>query len=290
MLWGTGGDLRMWGSQYWWNNQGAYFNGFTPANRPELMGTVFLTYSRMFDSLSRAAREQWGSQGVWIPEACWFDGLEPVPQGLVAEMQDIYLAKKPWSERSREFMDFAQDKNGLNHDHSATVHCRAHPSPIAHGRTGILRIGYSMRFTTWPSGDRRTEVKKENFMKIASIIARYLFALIFIVFGLNGFLHFLPMKPPSSELAMQYFTVMFTSHYLVFIFSLQLIAGILLLFRRTVPLALTIAGPLIVNILLFHVLMDPRGIVPGLLVTALWFIIFSQYHAAFHGILFGERQ
>jgi len=91
MLWGTGGDLRMWGSQYWWNNQGAYFNGFTPANRPELMGTVFITYSRMFDSLSRAAREQWGSQGVWIPETCCFDGLEPVPQNLAAEMQDLYL-------------------------------------------------------------------------------------------------------------------------------------------------------------------------------------------------------
>src|SRR3984957_8708982 len=122
-------------------------------------------------------------------------------------------------------------------------------------------------------------------MKIASIIARYLFALIFIVFGLNGFLHFLPMKPPSSELAMQYFTVMSATHYLWFVFGLQMIAGALFLFRRTVPLALTLAGPLIVNILLFHVLMDPAGIAPGLVVTALWFIIFSQYHGAFHGIL-----
>jgi hypothetical protein len=114
ILWGTNGDLRMWGSQYWWNNQGGYFNGFTPANRPELMKPVFLTYSRMFDSLSRAAREQWGSQGIWIPETCWFDGLEQVPHNLVAEMQDLYLVKKPWSERSRGFVDFAQDKNGLN--------------------------------------------------------------------------------------------------------------------------------------------------------------------------------
>src|SRR5580700_9055802 len=125
-------------------------------------------------------------------------------------------------------------------------------------------------------------------MKIASTIARYLLAFVFIVFGLNGFLHFIPQPPPPSEMAGQYFTVMFASHYLVLVFSLQLIAGVLLLFRRTVPLALTIAGPLIVNILLFHVLMDPGGIVPGLVVTALWFIIFSQYHAAFHGIFFPE--
>src|SRR5271168_1201309 len=127
-------------------------------------------------------------------------------------------------------------------------------------------------------------------MKIASLIARYLFALIFIVFALNGFLHFLPMQPPSSEMAMQYFTVMSASHYLVFVFALQLIAGALFLFPRTVPLALTIAGPLIVNILLFHALMDPGGIVPGLVVTALWFVIFWQFRAAFYGIFFTEAQ
>jgi uncharacterized membrane protein YphA (DoxX/SURF4 family) len=127
-------------------------------------------------------------------------------------------------------------------------------------------------------------------MKIASIIARYLIALVFIVFGLNGFLHFLPMKPPSSETAMQYFTVMSASHYLWFVFGLQVIAGALFLFRRTVPLALTLAGPLIVNILLFHVLMDPGGIVPGLVVTVLWLVIFWRFRAAFYGIFFPETR
>ena len=126
-------------------------------------------------------------------------------------------------------------------------------------------------------------------MKILATIARYLLALIFIVFGSNGFLHFIP-QPPSSELAQQFFTVMFTSHYLVFVFGLQLIAGALFLFRRTVPLALTISGPVIVNILLFHALMDPAGIVPGLVVAALWFVIYWQFRAAFYGILFTEIQ
>ena len=127
-------------------------------------------------------------------------------------------------------------------------------------------------------------------MKLASTIARYLLALIFIVFGLNGFLHFIPQPPPPSELAQQCFTVMFTSHYLVFVFGLQLIAGVLFLFRRTVPLALTIIGPVIVNILLFHALMDPGGIVPGLVVTALWFVVYWQYRAAFFGIFFTDAQ
>ena len=127
-------------------------------------------------------------------------------------------------------------------------------------------------------------------MKIASTIARYLIALIFIIFGLNGFLHFLPQKPPESEMVEQYVTVMLASHYLTFVFALQLTAGALFLFRRTVPLALIIAGPLIVNILLFHMLMDPGGIVPGLVVTALWFVIYWQFRAAFYGIFFPEAQ
>jgi hypothetical protein len=114
MVSGTDGDLRMWGSQYWWNNQGTYFNGLTPANRPELMAPMFATYSRNFESFSRAARQQWGSQGVWIPETTWFDGLEDLPDGVAAEMRDLYLARKPWETRSREFEEFSRDKNGLN--------------------------------------------------------------------------------------------------------------------------------------------------------------------------------
>src|SRR6476646_3604872 len=133
-------------------------------------------------------------------------------------------------------------------------------------------------------------VKKENIVKIFATIARYLLALIFIVFGLNGFLHFIPQPPPPSELAQQYFAVMFTSHYLMFVFGLQLIAGALFLYRRTVPLALTIAGPLIVNILLFHALMDPAGIVPGLVVTALWYVVIWKFSAAFYGIFFSKTQ
>jgi hypothetical protein len=114
MLWDSDGDLRMWGSQYWWNNQGTYFNGLTPANRPELMAPMFATYSRNFESFSRAARQQWGSQGVWIPETTWFDGLEDLPDNVAAGMKDLYLARKPWETRSREFEEFSRDKNGLN--------------------------------------------------------------------------------------------------------------------------------------------------------------------------------
>jgi hypothetical protein len=121
-------------------------------------------------------------------------------------------------------------------------------------------------------------------MKAFVLIARVLLALIFVVFGMNGFLHFIPQPPPSGELAKQFFTVLFVSHYLVFVFAIQVIGGALFLASRTVPLALTLIGPVLVNILLFHTLMDPGGIVPGAVATVLWFVVFSRYRGAFRGI------
>ena len=122
-------------------------------------------------------------------------------------------------------------------------------------------------------------------MKIVVIIAQVLLGLMFLVFGLNGFLHFIPQPPPETELAKQYLTVMVQSHYIMPAFALQVVAGVLFLVNRFVPLALTLIAPVIVNILMFHVLMAPRGIVPGLVATALWGVIFARYRHAFAGIL-----
>jgi putative oxidoreductase len=121
-------------------------------------------------------------------------------------------------------------------------------------------------------------------MKLATTIARYLLGFVFTVFGLNGFFHFLPQAPPPEPLAIQYVTVMMTSRYLVLVFLLQLIAGLLLLANRFVPLALAILAPIIVNILLFHVLMNPEGIGPGLLVTICWLLVFLRVRGAFAGL------
>jgi hypothetical protein len=114
MLWYSNGDLCMWGSQYWWHNQGTYYDGLTPANRPEIIDPVFSTYSKNFESFANAASQQWGSKGIWIPETSWFDGLEVLPDSIAAEMRDLYLAKKPWDEASAAFLDYARNKNGLN--------------------------------------------------------------------------------------------------------------------------------------------------------------------------------
>ena len=120
-------------------------------------------------------------------------------------------------------------------------------------------------------------------MKIVTLIARILLGLTFVVFGLNGFLHFLPAPPPPG-VAGQFVGALAATHYLHFIFAIQLIAGILFLVNRFVPLALTLIAPVIVNILLFHGFMAPAGIGPGVLVTLFWIVVFVRHRAAFAGI------
>jgi putative oxidoreductase len=121
-------------------------------------------------------------------------------------------------------------------------------------------------------------------MKIAALIARILQGLLFCVFGLNGFLHFIPMGPLPPGLAGQFAGVLMQSHYFVVVSALQLAGGALLLLNRFVPLALTLLGPVIVNILLFHLLMDPKGIGAGVVVTILWVIIAVRFRKYFSGI------
>jgi putative oxidoreductase len=120
-------------------------------------------------------------------------------------------------------------------------------------------------------------------MKIASIIARYLLGLIFLVFGLNGFLHFIPMPPPKG-LAAQFGGAIFASHYWVVVFGLQVIGGVLLLVNRFVPLALVLLGPVIVNIFFFHALMAPEGLPLAIVVVVLWSILAVRYKQYLAGI------
>ena len=122
-------------------------------------------------------------------------------------------------------------------------------------------------------------------MKLTITIARYLLGLMFTVFGLNGFLHFIHQPPPTSPLALQFFTVMVTSHFFVIVFLVQVIGGVLLLVNRFVPLALVLLAPVIVNILNYHILLDPAGLPAGLVALVLWCIVFYGVRNAFAGIL-----
>jgi putative oxidoreductase len=122
-------------------------------------------------------------------------------------------------------------------------------------------------------------------MKVATIIARILLGLVFLVFGSNAFLHFLPMPPLPQNLAGDYARVFMASGYVYVVGFLQIVGGLLLLIGRFVPLGLTILAPIIVNILIFHALMAPEGFAPGLVVTALELFLLWSYRAVFAPLL-----
>ena len=126
-------------------------------------------------------------------------------------------------------------------------------------------------------------------MKITALIARILLGVIFVVFGLNGFLHFIPAPMPTG-LAGQFVTVLFASHYTWVIFGVQLLGGVLLLVGRYVVLALVLLGAVIVNILTFHILMAPAGLPLALVVTALWVILAVRNKQHLAGIFVPESE
>jgi putative oxidoreductase len=122
-------------------------------------------------------------------------------------------------------------------------------------------------------------------MKILTIIVRVFLGLIFLFFGSNGLLHFLPMPPLPQGVAGEYLHSFFTSGYVYVVSAFQLIAGLLLLIGKFVPLGLTILGAIIVNIWAFHLLMAPEGLPPAVVVSVLELFLVWSYRDRFAGIL-----
>ena len=121
-------------------------------------------------------------------------------------------------------------------------------------------------------------------MKILTILARSLLGLLFVVFGLNAFLHFIPMTPPQG-MAGDFVKALSASHYFYSVAVLQIVGGALCLLGRFVPLGLTLLGPVIVNILLFHIFLEPSGLPLALVVSALELFLLWAYRSAFVGLL-----
>jgi len=117
-------------------------------------------------------------------------------------------------------------------------------------------------------------------MKIVTLIARILLGLGFFVFGLNGFLNFMKGDLPTG-MAGNFIHALIDSHYVLFVAGTQVVAGALLLINRFVPLALTLLGPLLFNILVFHLTMEHSGAQMGIVCTLLWAFLLWRYRAYF---------
>jgi hypothetical protein len=121
-------------------------------------------------------------------------------------------------------------------------------------------------------------------VKIAATIARYLLGVIFLFFGSNLMFHFFS-NPPMPPGPMADFTLAIAkSHYSIAIGFFQAAPAILLLINRYVPLALTVLAAEIVNIVTFHITMQPAGLPMALVVGILWLLVFLRVKGAFTGI------
>ena len=123
-------------------------------------------------------------------------------------------------------------------------------------------------------------------MKIATIIVRILLGLAFVLTGSNIFFNFLPMpEKPPPPLAVDFIKALMQSHYMYVIGLLQFMGGLLLLIGRYVPLGLTLLGPVIVNILLFHIFLAPADLPMALVVAVLALFLLWRYRASFAGLV-----
>ena len=122
-------------------------------------------------------------------------------------------------------------------------------------------------------------------MKILTTIARVVLGLGFTVFGANIIHPFLPMPNiPMPDLATKFVQALSGSHYFQVVGAFQLVGGLLILSGYFVPIGLTLLGPVLVNILLFHTLLAHGGFFMPLVFTALYLIVFAGYRSAFAGV------
>jgi uncharacterized membrane protein YphA (DoxX/SURF4 family) len=114
---------------------------------------------------------------------------------------------------------------------------------------------------------------------------RLFLGLVFTVFGLNFFLHFIP-APPSPPRAASFAGALFASGYLFpLLKTTEVIAGLLLLSKRFVPLALAVLAPIVINIVGFHLVLAPSGAPLALVLLAAELYLAWSYRAAFAPML-----
>ncbi len=118
-------------------------------------------------------------------------------------------------------------------------------------------------------------------MKITTIIVRILLGLMFLVFGLNGFLNFIPMPKDIPADVMTVMGSLMKAGYMDVVSGTEIIVGLLLLTNLFVPFALALIAPIIVGILTYHIYMAPSSIGPGIVVLVMELFLAWAYRNAF---------
>ena len=127
--------------------------------------------------------------------------------------------------------------------------------------------------------------KKPSAGHIVTAIVRVLLGVMFLVFGLNGFLNFMPAPKDLPPDVITVSTGLMKGGYMAVVSATEIIVALLLLTNRFVPLALVLLAPIVVGIITFHIAIAPATIVPGILVLAMELYLAWAYRAAFRPLL-----
>lgn len=122
-------------------------------------------------------------------------------------------------------------------------------------------------------------------MRHLPTVLRVLLGLVFVTFGLNHFVPFLPAQPPPPAAAMAFAGALVASHLLTLVKAVEVAAGLLLLGNRFVPLALALLAPIVVGIVWFHAVLAPEGLPVGLFVLVLELGLAFLHRDAFRPML-----
>jgi uncharacterized membrane protein YphA (DoxX/SURF4 family) len=106
-------------------------------------------------------------------------------------------------------------------------------------------------------------------MKKLPLIARILLGLLFFVFGLNGFLNFIPTPPMPEKMAAFANGLAASGYFFPFLKGTEVLCGLLLLSGAFVPLALIVLAPIVLNILLVHIFLEPSGLPMAIVISVL---------------------
>src|SRR5580693_7005973 len=110
-----------------------------------------------------------------------------------------------------------------------------------------------------------------------TLIARIFLGLIFFVFGLNGFLHFIPTPPMSGPMGDFFNGLMATGYFFPLLKGTETLCGLLLLSGAFVPLALIVLAPIVVNIFCLHLFLAHEGL--PLAVIIVFLMIYLSFFA-----------
>ena len=116
-------------------------------------------------------------------------------------------------------------------------------------------------------------------MKIV-VVARVLLGLMFVFFGLNGFLNFLP-APPLTGVPGAFLGTLITSHYVYFVCAVQVLGGLSLVVNQFLPLGLALLAPVVANIITYHLTMQRSGAQLAILATILWVFLAWKFRSYF---------